>query len=196
MVGLVKIFMNRYGQNADLEGMKRKVPLCAVFLVSAWGFAWAQPPTPNALFPHRNSVYFEWRGYGPRYSLNYDRVVVPRAKLSYGFRAGFSYAADYLSWPAALYAMTTPGVHHLLLSVGGTAAIERWRTWGAARDISEKTGYFIPGIGYRFQRPRGGPVFSLMYTPHVYMDPPSDNFWNFAPQWRPWRWGATLGWSF
>ena len=171
--------------------------LWCVFLGIAFSeLAQAQARMRNEFFPYRNSIYYEWRGYGPHYALNYDRVVFPRAKVSYGFRAGFSYAYEYLSLPAAVYVMTTPGAHHLILSVGGTAAIERWRTWGAARDISEKTGYFIPGFGYRFQRPQGGPVFSLMYTPHVYMDPPSDDFWNFVPQWRPRRWGATVGWSF
>lgn len=135
-------------------------------------------------YKKKNSLFIEAGGKGPSYSVNYGRIFKQR-KLIYSWRGGFSLLAHDLSVPVAISAFTKGLQHHLEFSFGITLYLKDYKTFLHQADLSDKQFYITPGIGYRYQKAGGDLFFSAGFDPLIFIDPPSDNFWNFKPAFKP-----------
>jgi hypothetical protein len=133
----------------------------------------------------RNTFFAEAGGKGRYYSLNYERLFKPGRKLIFGWRAGFSILPHDLSIPIAINAFTRGLQHHFEFSLGLTPYIKDYKTFLHSNDLSDKQIYITPGLGYRYQKLNGGFFFTAGIDPLIFMDPPSDDFWNFTPEFKP-----------
>lgn len=138
----------------------------------------------------KNIVFFELGGKGPYYSINYERIFRQGQKLTYSYRAGFSKVTDGISAPLALSVFTSPGKHHLEVSLGLTPYIDKYRTFLYNVDLSDKYLYITSGIGYRYQKPGGKLYFATGFAPLIFMDPPSYDVFDVHPKFIP---SASLG---
>ena len=129
--------------------------------------------------------FVEAGGKGPYYSLNYGRIFKQGTKLIYSWRAGFSLLAHDLSVPLAINAFTVGLKHHFECSIGITPYLKGYKTFLHSPDLSDKQIYITPSIGYRFQRANSDFFLSAGIDPLIFMDPPSDRFWNFKPEFIP-----------
>ena len=137
------------------------------------------------LFKKKNSFFIEAGGKGPSYSVNYGRLFKQGDKLIYSWRVGFSILAHDLSVPFAISAFTKGLQHHLEFSLGITPYIKDYKTLLHQTDLSDKQFYITPGIGYRYQKVNNNFFLSAGFDPLIFLDPPSDNFWNFKPSFKP-----------
>src|SRR5437868_2554545 len=133
----------------------------------------------------RNIFFVEAGGKGPYYSVNYERLFRPGKKLIYSWRVGVSILPHDLSVPVAINAFTRGLKHHVEFSLGLTPYIKNYKTFLHSKDLSDKQVYITPGFGYRYQKINGGFFFTAGIDPLIFMDPPSDNFWNFVPEFKP-----------
>ena len=162
--------------------LKMKRSIFLLFLVVIFANAFGGDTT--SIFK-RNTFFVEAGGKGPYYSVNYDRLFKPGKKLIYSWRVGFSILPHDLSVPLAISAFTKGLKHHLEFSLGLTPYIKGYKTFLHSKDFSDKQVYITPGIGYRYQKLNGGFFFTTGVDPLVFMDPPSDKFWNFVPEFKP-----------
>jgi hypothetical protein len=137
------------------------------------------------IYKKKNSFFIEAGGKGPYYSVNYSRIFKQGRKLIYSWRAGFSLLSHDLSFPIAITAFTYGLQHHLEFSIGLTPYLKDYKTFLHKNDLSDKQFYITPGIGYRFQKINGNFFFTAGIDPLIFIDPPSDNIWNFTPEFRP-----------
>lgn len=143
----------------------------------------------------RNSFYAQLSSQASPYSLNYDRVFHYGKKLSYSFRVGFAVNKNDVSAPVGISAFTGNGNHHLEF---GIAAIPYVYIFEASSDKGKESDlylYFIPNVGYRYQKPEGGLFFKVNAGPAIFCDPPSDNFWKMDPKLHAYG-SLSLGFSF
>jgi hypothetical protein len=157
--------------------------LAILFLFSICSKIFAADST--LLFKKRNALFVEAGGKGPYYSVNYERIFKEGKKLIYFWRAGFSLLANDLSVPLSIGAFTTGSCNHFEFSLGLTPYLKDYKTFLHNPDLSDKQIYVTPGIGYRFQKANDDFFFSAGIDPLIFMDPPSDNFWNFALEFKP-----------
>ena len=136
------------------------------------------------IFFKKNTLFIEGGGKGRYYSVNYDRLFKQGKKLIFSWRVGFSILPHDLSLPIAVSAFTGGLQHHFEVSLGITPYLKDYKTFLHKNDLSDKQFYITPGIGYRYQKINGGFFFSAGIDPLIFMDPPSDNFWNFTPEFR------------
>ena len=136
------------------------------------------------IFHKKNTLFIEGGGKGRYYSINYDRLFKQGKKLIFSWRAGFSILPHDLSFPFAISAFTKGLQHHLELSLGITPYLKDYKTFLHKKDLSDKQFYITPGIGYRYQKINGGFFFTAGVDPLIFMDPPSDNFWDFVPEFK------------
>lgn len=137
------------------------------------------------IFLKKNALFIEGGGKGRYYSVNYDRLFKQGKKLIFSWRAGLSILPHDLSIPVAVSAFTRGLQHHLEFTLGFTPYIKDYKTFLSKNDLSDKQFYITPGIGYRYQKINGGLFFTAGFDPLVFMDPPSGNFWNFTPEFKP-----------
>ncbi len=137
------------------------------------------------VFKKKNALFIEAGGKGPYYSVNYGRIFKQGNKLIYSWRAGFSLLSHDLSVPLAISAFTSGSQHHFEFSIGLTPYLKDYKTFLHTEDLSDKQIYITPGIGYRFQKTNGDFFLTAGIDPLIFMDPPSDNFWNFKPEFKP-----------
>ena len=137
------------------------------------------------IFKKKNSFFIEAGGKGPDYSINYSRIFKSGRKFIYSYRAGFSLLAHDLSVPIAISVFTSGLQHHLELSIGITPYLKDYKTFLHKDDLSDKQIYITPGIGYRYQKINGTFFLTAGVDPLIFMDPPSDNVWNFVPEFKP-----------
>ncbi|MEO6453157.1 MAG: hypothetical protein ABIN97_03750 [Ginsengibacter sp.] len=133
----------------------------------------------------RNALFIEGGGKGPYYSVNYSRIFKQGNKLIYSWRAGFSLLSHDLSVPLAISAFTSGIQHHLEFSIGLTPYLKGYKTFLKKKDLSDKQIYITPGIGYRFQKITSSFFIAAGFDPLIFADPPSGNFWNFKPEFKP-----------
>ncbi|GAB2957291.1 hypothetical protein GCM10027048_24740 [Hymenobacter coalescens] len=145
------------------------------------------PPTEA---PRRHALYLELGGKSPFYSLNYERTLWQRPRAAYSLSLGLGVTGDELTVPLGVAVLTGSGTHHAEFSLGLTPGI---RHYAAAN--TDKVGYLVPGIGYRYQLPAGGLFWGIGFTPVVFIDPPSSDPWAFSSRLYPsgrvslgWRW--------
>jgi hypothetical protein len=157
---------------------------CYVFVMLLFGTAgFCADSTATAL--RKNIVFLEAGGKGPVYSINYERIFRQGRKLSYSYRIGFSILPEDISVPLAISAFTSPGRHHLEMSLGLTPDVHKYRTFLSGDNISDKYLYITPGIGYRYQKPGGRLMVSAGIAPLVFIDPPSDKNIPVESEFRP-----------
>ena len=137
------------------------------------------------IFLKKNTLFIEGGGKGRYYSINYDRLFKQGKKLIFSWRAGFSILPHDLSIPVAVSAFTKGLQHHLEFSLGLTPYIKDYKTFLSKNDLSDKQFYITPGVSTRYQKIKGGFFCSAGIDPLIFMDPPSDNFWNFSPEFKP-----------
>lgn len=127
------------------------------------------PVTP---FAAKNSVYLEVGGNALLYSVNYERLLIGNLSA----RVGISTIPGWFPWvdesddgaglvmvPVLASVMFGPENHHFEVGAGATFG-------NASVDIGDLEGseswvYGSGMIGYRYQRPEGGPVFRATVTP-------------------------------
>ena len=137
------------------------------------------------IFKRRNAILVEAGGKGPYYSVNYSRIFRRCRRLIYSWRVGFSLLPRDLSVPVAVSAFTNGLQHHFEFGIGLTPYLKDYKTFLQKPDLSDKQIYITPDLGYRFQRANGNFFLTAGIDPLIFMDPPSDYFWNFKPEFRP-----------
>ena len=122
----------------------------------------AQGSTPNHL-------YVEVLGNGGPWSINFERESGPvRLRAGYAgwstsdlFGAGTS---RFSTFPLTVSHVRGDGNHHLETGAGVTFGSESFSSaWGEGESSSFTT--FTGILGYRYQKPHGGFVFRLLFTP-------------------------------
>jgi hypothetical protein len=119
----------------------------------------------------KNAVHLELGGPGILYSVNYERFVLPKLSIRagigmFGLRENTTGdSIGVLAVPVTAQYFLGKGAHHLELGLGIF-------TGGMWSDLNsyEKTETFglIGGtatVGYRYQRPGGGFLFRIAFTP-------------------------------
>lgn len=130
----------------------------------------------------RSTLYADFATKGTYYSINYDRVFNSGNKLNWSYRFGFSYLKDAIAFPLGINCFTGTNNSHLEFSLTVIPYIDHSATFLSNNDLSDKYIYVEPGIGYRYQKKSGGLFFKAVFTPIIFLDPPSDNFWNMDPK--------------
>jgi len=113
---------------------------------------------------NNTAFYAEFAGNGGVYSVNYDRRIFGNDKNSFNIRIGIGYIPskeeeDDIFIPFELLLITGKGRHHPEFGLGLTM-----------ENRPERSGTWEPNlfgrIGYRFQKPDGGWLFRIGFTPY------------------------------
>lgn len=129
----------------------------------------------------RNTLYADFASRGAVYSVNYDRVFSQGKKISISFRAGISVLSNVVAVPLGIQFFTGKDASHIELSLTVEPYIEKYQDLFSGNNLSDKKMYIMPGTGYRYQQPGGGFFAKLVVGPIIYLDPPSNDFWNMDP---------------
>ncbi len=130
----------------------------------------------------KNSVYAEGASKGATYSLNYERVFSYGKKFAKSYRVGLCFLNDVVAIPIGIQFISGKGDHHAEYSFTAVPYIEHYNKLFSGNSLSDKKIYLMPGAGYRYQKPGGGFFAKVVVGPIIYLDPPSDNFWNMDPK--------------
>lgn len=131
----------------------------------------------------KNVVYVEGATRGPVYSINYDRIFRQGEKLAYSFRAGFSIYDNTVSFPVGVNFITGLHEHHAEFSLSVIPHIDYdVHLIGGNNTESDKYIFVNPAIGYRYQKQEGGIFLKAAIGPSIFLDPPSNDFWNMDPK--------------
>ena len=150
----------------------------SIFLTGFNGFVFSQDRLTA-----RNAVYIEGATRGPVYSVNYDRIFRQGEKLAYSFRGGFSIYSNTVSFPVGINFVTGLHEHHAEFSLTVIPYIDYdVHLIGSNHTESDKYIFVNPAIGYRYQKAGGGIFFKAAVGPSVFLDPPSNDFWNMDPK--------------
>jgi hypothetical protein len=135
---------------------------------------------PNA----KNAIYLEAASKGPLYSLNCDRIIRQGEILTYSLRAGFSVEKNALSFPVGFNFITGRYDHHMEFGFTIIPYFDYYEDDPAIdyTDKSDKYLYVNPAIGYRFQKPERSFFFKAAMGPSIFLDPPSNDFWDMDPK--------------
>jgi len=132
----------------------------------------------------KNAIYIEGATKGPVYTINYDRIFRQGEKLAYSFRAGLSIYDNTVSFPAGINFITGLNDHHAEFSLSIIPFIDyKAHLVGSSNgDQSDKYIYVNPAIGYRYQKRETGIFLKAAAGPSIFLDPPSNDFWNMDPK--------------
>jgi hypothetical protein len=136
----------------------------------------------DSTFTSRNTFYTGFANEGAIYSINYDRIFSQNNKLAWSYRIGFSILDNAIAMPFGINLFTGKGNSHAEFSFTVIPYIVKYKSFLSSDDLSDKYIYLIPGIVYRFQKPKGGLFFKALASPTVFLDPPSSNFWKMDPK--------------
>ncbi|NJO92788.1 MAG: hypothetical protein HC831_30345 [Chloroflexia bacterium] len=136
----------------------------------------------DSTFTARNTFYAGFTNEGAIYSINYDRIFSQNNKLAWSYRIGLSILENAIAMPIGINLFTGKGNSHAEFSFTVIPYVDKYRSFLSSDDLSDKYIYLIPGIGYRFQKPKGGIFFKALVSPTVFLDPPSSNFWKMDPK--------------
>jgi hypothetical protein len=166
-----------------LEFVKNIFCRYLVLFVSFYFFACSGIVYAQEKHSTRNAVYIELASRGPVYSVNYDRIFREGDKLAYSFRAGFSIEKNAVSFPLGIHLITGIKDHHAEFSLNFIPYIDYdTPPAGSNKDHADKYLYINPGIGYRYQKKNTGIFLRAAIGPSIFLDPPSDDFWNMDPK--------------
>jgi hypothetical protein len=156
----------------------RVFSLFIIVFTGSVGFVFSQEKTKA-----KNAVYAEGATRGPVYSINYDRIIRQGEKLAYSFRAGFSIYKNTVSFPVGLNFITGIDEHHAEFSLTIIPYIDYdVHLIGSNNTESDKYIFVNPAIGYRYQKADGGIFLKAAVGPSIFLDPPSNDFWNMDPK--------------
>jgi hypothetical protein len=162
----------------QIKFCRRLVSLFFILLIGSAGFVFSQDKTKA-----KNAVYAEGATRGPVYSINYDRIFRQGEKLAYSFRAGFSIYNSTVSFPVGINFITGLNEHHAEFSLAVIPYIDYDVHLVGSNDTeSDKYIFVNPSIGYRYQKKEGGFFLKAAAGPSIYLDPPSNDFWNMDPK--------------
>ncbi len=130
----------------------------------------------------KNAIYVDLASRGPVYSINYDRIFYRSAKFGYSFRVGLSLEKDAFSMPLGFSLITGSKAHHAEFALGFIPYIDHYKKSSNNLDISDKYIYINSTVGYRYQQSNSGLFIRVAAGPGVFLDPPSDDFWNMDPK--------------
>ena len=125
----------------------------------------------------RNTLYAGFASKGAVYSINYDRVFSQGEKFTKSYHVGFAIFRDVLAIPLGINFFSGQHTHHAEFSVTLVPYIEHYQKLFSPGSLSDKKIYILPGAGYRYQKRSGGFFFKALFSPVIYLDPASDNFW-------------------
>ncbi len=136
----------------------------------------------DTIFSSKNTFYIDFCTKGAFYSINYDRIFYGKNRIYLTYRFGFSILTDAIAFPVGINLFTGKKNSHLEYSLTVVPYIDHYKSLGSDNDLSDKYLYVIPGLGYRFQKPKGGFFIKAVISPTIFLDPPSDDFWNMDPK--------------
>jgi len=136
----------------------------------------------NTTTVSRNTLYAGFDSKDLYYSVNYDHIFHTNGKLSYSYRIGVSVLKDAFAVPLGIHLFTGAGSSHAEFSFTLIPYVDHSASFLGSNDKSDKYLYVEPGIGYRYQQPGGGLFLRAAVTPILFLDPPSDDFWNMDPK--------------
>ena len=152
--------------------------LFVILLMGSVGLVFSQDRTKA-----KNAIYAEGATRGPVYSINYDRIFRQGEKLAYSFRAGFSIYNNTVSFPVGVNFITGLNEHHAEFSLTVIPHIDHHaHLIGSSNTESDKYIFVNPAIGYRYQKTNGGIFLKAAVGPSIFLDPPSNDFWNMDPK--------------
>jgi len=130
----------------------------------------------------KNSFYAEIGGNAVLYSLNYDRLFKISSKINVSTRLGYGYTKNINGnglrlnmVPFELSGLFPVYIDEHFLEIGsGITAIN---SKGFRFNHTETILALALRVGYRFQKPEGGMLFKIGYTPmyDFYVNNPDDN---------------------
>lgn len=132
----------------------------------------------------RNAIYVDLSSQGAVYSINYDRIFRQGEKLDYTVNVGFSIAKNALAFPVGVHFITTNSDHHAEFGVTFIPYIEQKPALVGSSGKGDKDKYLYvnPGFGYRYQKSTSSFFIKALAGPSLFLDPPSDDFWNMDPK--------------
>jgi hypothetical protein len=132
----------------------------------------------------RNTVYAEASSRGPAVAVHYDRIFRQGEKLDYTVSAGFSIWKNSVSFPVGVHIMTTNSDHHAGFGITLIPSVEQKAAaiGSAGKGDKDKYLYVNPAFSYRYQKSAGGLFIKASAGPSLFLDPPSDDFWNMDPK--------------
>ena len=132
----------------------------------------------------RNTFYAEALSFGPAVAVHYDRVFRQGQKLDYTVNVGISFWKNAVSIPVGFQVMTTNSDHHAGFGITFIPSIEQKDApiGSLGKGDKDKYLYVNPGFSYRYQKSTGGIFFKATAGPSLFLDPPSDDFWNMDPK--------------
>ncbi|WP_157971957.1 hypothetical protein [Pleomorphovibrio marinus] len=172
--------------------------------------AQSEQETEADIFTAKNSLHAELLGNSGLYGLHYGRIFHQKNKLKLVASLGFSLRfqsedqpvhSGYVIpiFPAEIAAFWGRSRHHLEVGIGYTAVLNRRFPIDENFPNNRRKQLYwsqalLPRIGYRNQKPEGGFLFRVGYTPIIHIESldPSANRFSFMPYW----FGISLGYSF
>ena len=149
-----------------------------LFLITQGGLVQAQEEHSA-----KNAVYIELASRGPVYSINYDRIIRQRNSLAYSFSAGVSIEKNAFSFPLGIHFIKGIKDHHAEFGLTVIPYVQYTdQLAGSYKGSTDKYLYINPGIGYRYQKSNTGIFLKATIGPSIFLDPPSDDFWNMDPK--------------
>jgi hypothetical protein len=126
-----------------------------------------------------NTVFFELLGNGGYYSFNYDRIMASKEKWKLAGRIGGSYInhfndfnTQYINMPLELSFLSGKGPNYLEIGMGATYIFGKSDFGWPGEEKTTILNFdlmIMPRIGYRYQKPEGGPFFKIGFTPIYYI---------------------------
>jgi hypothetical protein len=154
---------------------------CRIFFILTFVFLCG---IVNGQGPARNAVYAEFASRGPVYSINYDRIFRQGNKLDYSFSVGFSIAKNSVAFPVGIHFITAAEKHHAEFGLTLIPYIDHKNHLVGSNSKSDADKYLFinPSAGYRYQAASTGLFLKAAIGPSIFLDPPSDDFWNMDPK--------------
>jgi hypothetical protein len=142
----------------------------------------------NNLFSKRNALYIEVGGNAGYYSLNYDIIFFQKGNFKLDWRNGFSLLPIInlpIFIPLEINTLFGKSKHHFECGLGYTPVLFLGETNEKYSDI------ILFRVGYRYQKPNGGLLLRIGFTPGISnVDINSDKY-SFGPWF-----GISIGKSF
>lgn len=157
------------------------------------------------VFEKKNAFYIEALGNARLASLNYERIFNQSENMKTGIRLGYGFwISDFDNelftnsiLPIELNSLIGKDRHHLEFGIGTALNFEKSTTYyffGVGPKYRDPYLSFHGRLGYRYQKPEGGFVFRLAFTPMFTRDNSSISSERMS-KFYPWA-GVSFGYSF
>ena len=136
----------------------------------------------NAARLKKNIVHIEAATKGPFYTINYERIFSFREKVLWSYRVGGFVGNNGIAVPIGINAIIGKQKHHAEISFVAIPYIDHYRSLWNGKNSADKQLYLSPTAGYRYQKAGGRLYFKISAGPVLFLDPPSDDFWEMQPE--------------